>query len=161
MNLVKIFIADDHAIVREGIRNLINRARPEWNICGEADDGEQAISGIQGSRPDVVILDITMPKSNGLDISRKLLEVMPLTRILVFTMHESNAVVEEVRQAGAHGIVLKSQATRDLIGAIDRLLAGGTFYPTAELSPAPKENPAKPRKRWDPWKHFRWVVFAR
>src|SRR5262245_1353120 len=110
MNLVKIFIADDHAIVREGIRNLINRARPEWNICGEADDGEQVISGIQGSRPDVVILDITMPKSNGLDITRRLLERIPLTRILIFTMHESNAVVEEVRQAGAHGIVLKSQA---------------------------------------------------
>jgi DNA-binding NarL/FixJ family response regulator len=161
MDLVRIFIADDHAIVREGMRNLITRSRPEWAICGEAEDGEQAISGIQASQPDIVILDITMPKSNGLDITRRLSELLPQARILIFTMHESNTVVEEVRQAGAHGIVLKSQATRDLIGAIDRLIAGGTFFPSAELSSFPKENPSKPRKRWDPWKHFRFVVFAR
>ena len=98
----RIVIADDHEIVREGIRTLIDRSRPEWDICGEATNGAKLGVGC---------------------------------RVLMFTMHDSERLASEVRNAQAQGLVLKSQAARDLIRAIERLLAGGTFFAS---EPSPK-----------------------
>jgi DNA-binding NarL/FixJ family response regulator len=124
----RILIADDHDIVREGIRTLISRSRPEWQICGEACNGEQAIEAVKALKPDLIILDITMPKMSGLETSSQIAKLDLDCSVLIFAMHESDRMPIEVRQAGAQGFVLKSQASRDLIRAIDRLLAGETFF---------------------------------
>ena len=125
---VRILVADDHEIVREGIRTLIARSRPEWEICGEAVNGEESIETAKNQKPDVIILDITMPKVSGLEAASKIAALDLGIRILMFTMHDSARLHAEARQAAAQGVVLKSQAARDLIRAIDTLLAGGTFF---------------------------------
>jgi DNA-binding NarL/FixJ family response regulator len=124
----RILLVDDHEIVREGIRTLIARSRPDWEICGEATDGEEALEAARTLKPDVVILDITMPKMSGLEAAPQIAKLGLGCRVLMFTMHDSERLSNEVRQAEAQGLVLKSQAARDLIRAVDRLLAGGTFF---------------------------------
>ena len=124
----RILIVDDHEIVREGIRTLLARARPEWEICGEATNGEDGIEAVRSLKPDVVVLDITMPKMSGLEAAAQIAQLGVASRVLMFTMHDSARLSLDVRHAKAHGLVLKSQAARDLIRAIDRLLAGGTFF---------------------------------
>jgi DNA-binding NarL/FixJ family response regulator len=126
----KILIVDDHEIVREGIRTLITRSRPGWTIVGEASSGVQAIEMCEALNPDVMVLDITMPGMSGLEAASRIAASDLECRILMFTMHESERLSSEVRQAGAQGFVLKSQAARDLIRAIDCLLGGGTFFGT-------------------------------
>ena len=125
---VRILITDDHAIVREGIRTLIARSRPEWEICGEATNGEEAIAACRTLKPDVIILDVTMPRMSGLEAASQISTLNLGCRVLIFTMHESERLSEEVQQTGAQGFVLKSQAARDLIRAIDIILKGGTFF---------------------------------
>lgn len=137
----RILIVDDHEIVREGIRTLINRARPNWEICGEAANGNEAIAAVQSLKPDVMVLDITMPVLSGLEATQKLVKSNTKTRILMFTMHESGRLANDVREAGAQGLVLKSQASRDLIIAIETLLSGGTFFPNP-----PETNTPPPTK---------------
>lgn len=127
----RILIVDDHEVVREGVKTLINGARPQWDICGEASDGEQAIQAIQVLQPDVVVLDITMPKMSGFEAAAKIADLNLPSRVLMFTMHESERLAGEVRAVRAQGFVLKSQAARDLIRAIDCVLAGGTFFGAA------------------------------
>jgi DNA-binding NarL/FixJ family response regulator len=134
---VRILIVDDHEIVREGIRTLLARSRRQWEICGEASNGEDAIEAVKTLKPDVVILDITMPKMSGLEAAPQIARLG--CRVLMFTMHDSERLSVEVRQAEARGLVLKSRAARDLIRAIDHLLAGGTFFGS---EPAPEPEPA-------------------
>src|SRR6202162_1752536 len=124
----RILLVDDHEIVREVIRTLIARSRPEWEICGEARDGEEALEAVRTLKPDVVILDITMPKMSGLEAAPRIARLGLGCRVLMFTMHDSDRLSSEVRQAEAQGLVLKSQAARDLVRAVDRLLAGETFF---------------------------------
>jgi DNA-binding NarL/FixJ family response regulator len=119
-----ILIVDDHEIVRQGIRSLIARSRPRWQICAEVESGEQAIEKARSLRPDVIVLDITMPAMSGLEAASRISALNLGSRILMFTMHESDRLAAEARAAGAHGLVLKSHAARDLIKAIDRLLSG-------------------------------------
>ena len=124
----RILVVDDHEIVREGIRTLIARSRRGWQICGEARDGEEALEAVRALKPDVVILDITMPKMSGLEAAPRIAKLGLGCRVLMFTMHDSERLSTEVRQAEAQGLVLKSQAARDLVRAVDRLLDGGTFF---------------------------------
>jgi DNA-binding NarL/FixJ family response regulator len=124
----KILVVDDHEIVREGIRRLLTRSRPEWEICGEAASGEQAVGAVEQMRPDVVILDISMPGMGGLEAASRIAKMGLGCRTLIFTMHESNRLDAEIREIGAHGYVQKSQAARDLVLAIERVLQGETFF---------------------------------
>jgi DNA-binding NarL/FixJ family response regulator len=130
----RILIVDDHEVVRKGVRSVLKHARPQWEICGEAGDGQQAIEAVKSLKPDVVILDITMPRMSGLEASPLIAKLPGNSRILIFTMHESERITDDVKMAGAHGYVQKSQAGRDLVVAIEALLAGGTFF-------APKTEP--------------------
>jgi DNA-binding NarL/FixJ family response regulator len=125
---VRILIADDHEIVLEGIRPLVGRSRPEWEICGEARNGKEAVEMVKKLKPDVAVLDITMPVMSGLQAATQIVESGISCRVLMFTMHESDRLAVEVRESGALGFVLKSQGARDLIRAIDYLLAGNTFF---------------------------------
>lgn len=133
----RILLVDDHEIVREGIRTLIARSRPQWEICGEARNGEEALEAVRTLKPDIVILDITMPKMSGLEAAPRIAELGLGCRVLMFTMHDSERLSHEVRQAEAQGLVLKSEAARDLIRAVDRLLAGGTFFNSQQDTAVP------------------------
>jgi DNA-binding NarL/FixJ family response regulator len=123
----RILIADDHEVVRQGIRAIL-QARPDWEICGEAVNGREAISLTKELNPDVVIMDITMPHMSGLEASQEIAKLQLPSRVLIFTMHESKSLAPSVRKAGAQGYVVKSRAGQDLIDALDRLLRGGTFF---------------------------------
>ena len=124
----RILIVDDHEIVREGLRNLLSQSRPGWVVCGQARNGEEAVAAVRDLAPDAVLLDITMPVMSGLEAARRIAQSGTGCRILIFTMHESDSLGREVRDAGAQGYVLKSQAARNLVVAIETILAGGTFF---------------------------------
>jgi two-component system, NarL family, nitrate/nitrite response regulator NarL len=139
---VNILLADDHEVVRQGLRSIL-MSRPEWHICGEAENGQEAIELTGQLKPDIIILDVTMPVMSGLEAAQKISDLHPSTQILVFTMHESRSLARAVSKAGARGCVLKSRASRDLIRAIEALLAGGSFWGPG-LNP--EEDPASPAK---------------
>jgi DNA-binding NarL/FixJ family response regulator len=134
----RILVADDHEVVRQGVRAIL-QARPDWQICGEARDGREAILLTKELRPDVVVMDITMPNMSGLEASLEIAKLKLPSRVLIFTMHESKSLAPSVRKAGAQGYVVKSRAARDLIDALERLLGGGTFFDNPAASGA-KEN---------------------
>jgi DNA-binding NarL/FixJ family response regulator len=105
----RILVADDHEVVRQGIRAIL-QARPDWDICGEAVDGRDAIRLAKELHPDVIIMDITMPVMSGLEASQEIVKLQLPSRILIFTMHESKSLGPSVRKVGAHGYVVKSRA---------------------------------------------------
>jgi DNA-binding NarL/FixJ family response regulator len=119
-------IADDHEVVRKGLVALLQQQR-EWQVCGEAADGRQAVDQAQQLKPDVVILDIGMPSLNGLEATRQILKANPLARILILTLHDSDQVVRDVLNAGARGFLLKSDAARDLVAAVEALGRDKTY----------------------------------
>ncbi len=122
----KILIADDHEVVRHGVRDLI-AAQPGWAICAEAASGRDAVRLAGETRPAVAILDLSMPGLNGMDAARQIRKIAPDTRILIFTMHETEELVREVFRSGAHGYVLKSDAGTHLVAAVQSILEGRHF----------------------------------
>lgn len=135
----RILVVDDHEVVRQGVRAIL-QARPDWEICGEAIDGREAIRLTKELHPDVVVMDITMPHLSGLEASQEIAKLQLPSRVLIFTMHESKSLAPSVQRAGAQGYVVKSRAAQDLIDAIDRLLVGGTFFDNSSPSGAKGED---------------------
>jgi DNA-binding NarL/FixJ family response regulator len=127
MTPFRIFIADDHEVVRRGVRALLE-AHPGWEVCGEAKDGREAVEKVKEANPDLVLIDVGMPNLNGLDAARQIITALPAVRVLVLTMHESEQVVREVLEVGARGFLLKSDAARDLIAAVEALQRRTTFF---------------------------------
>ena len=127
MKPARILIADDHEVVRHGIRVMVQSC-PNLEVCGEASDGRQAVQLATKLRPDVVIIDIGMPQLNGLDATRQIVHEVPNVKVLILTMHESEQIVREVLAAGARGYLLKSDAGRDLISALEALAGSKTFF---------------------------------
>jgi DNA-binding NarL/FixJ family response regulator len=127
MNTVRLVIADDHEVVRRGLRALLE-ARPGWEVAGEAKDGKEAVQQVRDLKPDVTILDISMPLLNGLEATRQIIKENPKARILILTMHESDPLIQEVLNAGARGYLLKSDAGRDLVTAVDALRNNKTYF---------------------------------
>jgi DNA-binding NarL/FixJ family response regulator len=130
MRSLSILIADDHEVVRRGIRSLLE-ARPEWRICGETATARQAIDQVGKRRPSLVLLDLTLPDMNGLEAIPQIRRVCPDTKILVLTMNDSGEMATRVLAAGANGLVLKSEAGRDLVRAVHAIEKNQPF-----LSPA-------------------------
>ena len=123
----RILVADDHEVVRRGLCALL-RNQPEWEVCGEACDGREAVVKVLTLKPDVVILDIGMPNLNGLEATRQILKANPEIKILILTLHDSDQVVQEVLNAGARGFLLKTDAARDLVVAVDALRRGKIYF---------------------------------
>jgi DNA-binding NarL/FixJ family response regulator len=124
---LRILIADDHEVVRRGLCALL-RMREGWEICGEASDGREAVEKAKQLKPDVVILDVGMPNLNGLAATRQLSQMDPACKIIVLTITDSDQVIREALDAGARGFVLKSDAARDLVSAVDALLHNRMFF---------------------------------
>ena len=118
MDGLRILLADDHSLVRRGIRSLL-AARPEWQVCGEAVDGREALEKVNELKPDILILDLNMPELNGLEVTRRIHKVCPQVEVLVFTVQNSEQVMRQVLEAGARGYMLKSDAGNELLTAID------------------------------------------
>ncbi len=117
---VRILVVDDHAVVRRGIRALLE-SREGWEVCGEATNGRSAVEECRRLKPDIVVMDLSLPDLNGLDATRQILKGDSRTEVLVLTMHHSEEHVRDVLQAGARGYVLKSDADEKLIAAVDSL----------------------------------------
>ncbi len=124
---LRILLADDHEIVRRGLCSLLQK-HDGWEVCGEASDGREAISMAQELKPDVVIVDIGMPHLNGLDTTRQLLQLDPNFKVIVLTITDSDQVIREALNAGARGFVLKSDAARDLVAAVEALQGKRMFF---------------------------------
>jgi len=127
--MLRILIADDHELARRGIRALLE-SHAGWQVCGEARDGRETVELAASTRPHVVLLDIGMPNLNGLEATRQILAASPSVAILILTMHDSDNVVREVLRAGARGYLLKSDAGRDLVTAVEALQLQRTFFTT-------------------------------
>ena len=123
----RILVADDHEVVRRGLCALL-RNQPQWEVCGEAGDGREAVEKVVTLKPEVVILDIGMPNLNGLEATRQILKTNPQIKVLVLTLHDSDQVVQEVLNAGARGFLLKTDAARDLVAAVEALRRGKTYF---------------------------------
>jgi DNA-binding NarL/FixJ family response regulator len=127
--MLRILIADDHEVARRGIRALLE-SHAGWEVCGEAKDGRESIELANQLNPDLVLLDIGMPNLNGLEAARQILAASPEMAILILTMHDSDQTVREVLRAGARGFLLKSDAGRDLVAAVEALQQQRTFFTT-------------------------------
>jgi DNA-binding NarL/FixJ family response regulator len=114
---LSILIADDHAVVRAGLRTLLE-SRPTWQICAEAADGREAVEKAAKHKPHIAILDIGMPLLNGVEATRQIRKASSSTEILILTMHESDDLVQQVVEAGARGYILKDEADRVLLDAV-------------------------------------------
>jgi DNA-binding NarL/FixJ family response regulator len=120
MTTLRILIVDDHAVVRRGVRALLE-GQPGWEVCGEAETGTGAVAAAARLKPDIVVLDLSLPELNGLDATRQILRESPRTDVLVLTMHHSEELAQQVLQAGARGYVLKSDAAESLVAAVRSL----------------------------------------
>lgn len=151
MKNAKILIADDHELLRRGLSATLTE-HAGWEVVGQANNGRIAIELASKLQPDIIVLDISMPELNGLEATRQILQAFPETRILVLTMHESEQVVRDVLDAGAQGYLLKSDAGRDLIAAVEALLNDRPFFTSTVarmvlegyLRPSEKETDASP-----------------
>jgi len=127
MSKLDVLVADDHDIVRRGLRDLLEK-QPGWKVVAEATNGKEAVEKAKQLKPDVVILDIGMPYLNGLDATRQLLQHNPHFKVIVLTITDSDQVIREALNAGARGFVLKSDAARDLVSAVEALQSNRMFF---------------------------------
>ena len=130
MTSLRIFLADDHAVVREGLKSLID-AQPDMEVTGEAGDGNAACELVPGLRPDVVIMDVSMPGMNGAKATEQLRQTCPQVKVLALTVHEDKGYLRQLLEAGAAGYVLKRAAAEELIRAIRTVAAGGVYLDPA------------------------------
>lgn len=127
MTKKRILIADDHEMIRQGLRLLVSQ-RTDWEICGEAATGREAVDLAVKHKPDVVVMDFSMPILNGLEATRRIREVLPQTEVLILTMHENDQVIRDVLAAGARGYLLKSDGGKLLTTAIESLCKHKPYF---------------------------------
>jgi len=122
----RILVVDDHDVVRAGVKSIL-ATRSDWEVCGEATNGKMAVEMARELNPDLIVMDITMPVMSGLEAAREISKLNLNSKVLVLSMHELHYKVEDLVKMGISGYVLKSDAVRDLIRALDALAGGGTF----------------------------------
>jgi DNA-binding NarL/FixJ family response regulator len=127
---IRVLLADDHAVVREGLKNLVS-GEADIEVVGEARDGAEAVSRATELRPDVVVMDMSMPRMSGAEATRRLRQTCPSSRVLVLTVHEDQSFLRQLLSAGAAGYVLKRAAGDELIHAVRAVASGGTYLDPA------------------------------
>jgi DNA-binding NarL/FixJ family response regulator len=127
MKNLRILIADDHDLMRRGLKSLLE-SHPGWSICAEAHTGREAVAKAEELRPDIVILDITMPELNGVEAARRILKASPNTEVLVLSVHYSDQLIRDILEAGVRGYIVKSDSDRDLVIAIETLANHKPFF---------------------------------
>jgi DNA-binding NarL/FixJ family response regulator len=149
MQTVSILVADDHAVVRRGLRTLLETQR-NWKVVGEASNGREAVEKAAALPPQIAILDIGMPRLNGLDAATLIYKANPKIRILMLTMHAAESLIQQTLKAGASGYVLKSDAERDLIAAVEALLHNKMFFTSAASAVVLEHmREGHKKKQWD------------
>jgi len=154
----RILVADDHEVVRKGLIAILKQT-PEWQVCGEACNGREAIEQTKKLMPDVVVMDISMPGLNGLEATDQIVKANPAARVLVLTLHDSDDLIREVLSAGARGFLLKSDSGCELVAAVEAMLSDKTYF-TSKVAAlvlegylkggtafAVNRNPLTPRER--------------
>ncbi len=136
--MTRILLADDHDVVRQGLRKLLE-SHQEWEVCGEASDGRAAVKLALELKPEIAVLDLSMPELNGLEATRQIKKVEQGIEVLIFTMHETEQLIREVLTAGARGYVLKSDGGQQLVEAVEALSRHKPFF-TAKASEALLDN---------------------
>ncbi len=142
---LRVFIADDHPVVLAGVRSLLN-GDPEVEIVGEARDGEIALRKAIALKPAIMVLDLSMPGLNGVEVTRQLLAEVPDCKVVILTVHEDRAYLRKLMEVGASGYVLKRSAAEDLIRAIHAVAAGGIYLDPLVAAHAIDRTPSKPCK---------------
>ena len=132
--MIRILLADDHSLVRHGFRMILS-AQPDMEIAGEAGNGNEAVELAQKLKPDVIVMDVAMPELNGIEATRRIIELSPRTRVLALSMHKDAVYVREILRAGARGYLLKDSADADLLAAV-RAVAKGEGYLSPGVSDA-------------------------
>src|SRR6202051_3707816 len=127
MKPLRILIADDHDLVRRGVKALL-QSHANWQICGEAITGREAVAKAEELKPDIIILDISMPDLNGVEAARRIRKASAGTEILILSMHYSDQMIREIVDAGVRGYIVKSDSDRDLISAVDALSRHKPFF---------------------------------
>jgi DNA-binding NarL/FixJ family response regulator len=125
--VTRILIADDHDVVRSGLRSILE-AHPNWEVVAEAADGKEAIHKTIETKPDIAVIDYSLPVLNGLEVTRHIHARLPRTEILIFTIYDNEKIIEDLLKAGAHGYLLKTDAKRYLIAAIESLAIHKPFF---------------------------------
>lgn len=158
MAAFRILVADDHEVVRKGLIAILKQ-RPEFQVCGEACNGREAIEQAKQLMPDVIVMDLSMPGLNGLEATDQIVKSNPGVRVLVLTLHDSEELIRDVLNAGARGFLLKSDSGSELVAAVEALVRDKTYFTSkvADLvlegylrggTPfAPSRNPLTPRER--------------
>jgi DNA-binding NarL/FixJ family response regulator len=152
---LRILVADDHQVVRTGLRTLLE-TRSGWKVCAEAVNGREAVEKARELKPDVAVLDIGMPLLNGIEATRKIRKVSPETEVLILTMHDSELMIQGVLEAGARGYILKDDADRNLLAAVDALRRHKSYLSSRVSASALQaklpfgEAPARSRHRLTP-----------
>jgi DNA-binding NarL/FixJ family response regulator len=124
---LRILVADDHDIIRRGLKELL-ASRPGWEVCAEAKTGREAVTMAEQFTPDIVVLDVSMPDLNGLEAARRIHKTFPKMGILILSLHFSDSLVREIVEAGARAYIMKSDADRDLISAVEAISNRRTFF---------------------------------
>ena len=127
--MIRILIADDHAVVRSGLRTILD-AHPNLEVVAEAADGNEAVHKAIETTPDIAVIDYSLPLINGIEVTRQIRAQLPKTEVLIFTMHDNESLIQDVMKVGARGYLLKSDAGRDLISAIEALAVHRPFFTT-------------------------------
>lgn len=125
--MVRILIADDHEMIRRGLRHILENHQ-DWEVCGEASNGRQALELAQKTLPNVILMDLSMPEMNGLEATRAIKKALPHTEILIFTMHETEELMRDVLSAGARGYLLKADASRQIVSAVEALAEHRPYF---------------------------------
>ena len=134
MSTVEILIADDHELVRKGLISILTRSHPEWRVVGDVANGSDAIELGTALRPDVAILDLTMPDLSGWQVAERLLKSVPGIRIVILTMHAAAPILRRLRKAGVSAYLAKNEAPKMLVEAVERILAGEPFFASTSAS---------------------------
>jgi DNA-binding NarL/FixJ family response regulator len=132
--MTRILIADDHDVVRAGLRSILEQ-QDGWEVVGEAADGRAAVTQALATKPDVVVIDYALPLLNGIEATRQIRSRVPEAEVLIFTMHDTDALLRDALEAGARGFLLKSDAKRFLVAAVESLAAHHPFF-TGKVSEA-------------------------